>query len=174
MRSVAGLIRRRGQIVKWYHATSASGADIDPLTQNPRLTAGGPRTVAGSVGQPMTGPTGEQYPDEPVLVRAYMSKKVSSAFSQIYGILDQNDAQLDLAVPFAPEPELGIKIEDKRLLEAYERGAFVQYPRRDDRLVARDKFTIAGLDYIVKSRAVPLVDANRVVAWRLLIGAITY
>jgi hypothetical protein len=167
VRGVAGLIRRRGSIVTWQHAIPLSGVAVDALTQNPKLSAGGPRKAMG--------PTGEDYVD-PIPVRAYVSKKAASAFSQVYGLLDQRDVQLDLAYPFAPEPENGILIPDADLLSSYNAGQFCVWGSADDetQLVARDKFVIDGISYVVKASAVSLLDANRIVAWRLLLGALTY
>lgn len=166
---IAGLIRRRGLIVEWHHAIPASGDRVDPISLEPILTAGGARKALG--------PSGETYHD-PVRVRAYWSKKVSAIFAKQYGILDERDSQLDIAARFVPEPALGIEITDPELRAAYEAGNFCDLTRPDDfdshELIARDKFVINGVTWIVKSAAVPIVDANRTVAWRLLIGAQTY
>lgn len=160
---IAGLIRRRGSIVQWYHAIPASGNRVDPLTKQPILQAGGPR-------KPM-GPTGETYYD-PVNLRAYWSKKVSDVFLKQYGVVDQSDSQLNIAIPFAPEPLQQIQILDPDLLAAFNNGDFVHLAK-DDTLLARDKFKIGGAHWVVKARAIPIVDANRTVAFRLLIGKMT-
>jgi len=170
VRSVAGLIRRRGSVALWEHAIPASGPFVDEDARVPRLTAGGVRTA--------TGPTGERY-GPPHAVRAYFSKRTTSVLSQTWGMVDERDAQLDVAVPFAPEPENGILLPAHA--DAWNRGAFAQFPPNvlpgagdDLTLIARDRFTIAGIRYIVKAAAVPIQDNNITIAWRLLIGAATF
>jgi len=170
VRSVAGLIRRRGIVCEWAHAISPHGNFVDRDARTLRLSAGGARIP--------TGPTGEWYA-RPYTVRAYFSKKTTSVFAQMYGLLDERDAQLDLAVPFAPEPERGIVTPARHDLEAWNAGRFTQFPintepSADLSLVARDRFLINGTRYIVKSAAVPLQDQNATIAWRLLIGADTF
>jgi hypothetical protein len=170
VRSVAGLIRRRGTIIAWEPARPASGDVVHQDSREPRLTAGGARVA--------TGPTGETYPFT-YRVRGYFSKKTTAVFAQMWGLLDQRDAQLDIAVPFAPEPENGIIVPARSALDAWNRGAFAQFPpnampTEDLTLAARDRFTIAGTRYVVKSAAVPIQDNNITIAWRLLIGADTF
>jgi hypothetical protein len=170
VRPVAGLIRRRGIIVEWQHAIPATGDFVDQDSRAPRLTAGGPRIP--------TGPTGEWY-TRAYRCRVYFSKKTTSVFSQMWGMLDERDAQLDLAVPFAPEPEHGITLPERRELDAWNRGQFTQFPPNftpgaDLTLIARDRFRIDGVRYVVKAAAVPLQDANVTIAYRLLIGADTF
>jgi hypothetical protein len=165
---VAGQIRRLGQIVKWYHAIPASGDRVDVIAGQPILTAGGPRVAMG--------PQGESYAD-PVLVRAFWSKKVSSIFIKQFGTLDENDAQLTVAAIYAPEPALDVICSDRRLLTAFNEGRFANLRTNDEKneLIARDKFVISGTTWIVKSRAVPIVAPGGVtVARRLLLGAMTY
>ena len=166
MRSVAGLIRRRGGIYAWQRAIPASGAFVDVDSRSPKLTAGGARVA--------TGPTGEAY-STPYRVRAYFSKKTSAVFAQMWGLLDESDAQLDVAVPFSPEPDNGIMLPSRADLAAWNEGRFTVFPPNSTldelTLVARDRFVIAGVRYVVKSAVVPLQDAGRIVAWRMLIGA---
>jgi hypothetical protein len=170
VRSVAGLIRRRGNLIEWQHAIPAHGDFVDRDSRSPRLTAGGPRIP--------TGPTGEWYA-RPHLVRGYFSKKTAAIYSQAYGLVDERDAQLDLAVPFAPEPHVGIVALPHVESEAWQRGWFTQFPPNvtpsvDLELIARDLFLIGGVRYIVKTPAIAIQDKNVTVAWRLLIGADTY
>jgi hypothetical protein len=170
VRSVAGLIRRRGTIVEWQHAIPATGDFLDKDSRAPRLTAGGPRIP--------TGPTGEWY-TRPYRVRVYYSRKTSAAFAEMFGMLDERDAQLDLAVPFAPEPNNGIVTPDHIDLQAWNSGRFTQFPindmpQEDLTAIARDRFTIGGVRYVVKSASVSIQDNNAVVAWRLLVGATTF
>ena len=170
MRPVAGLIRRRGGIYAWQRAIPASGAFVDIDSRSPRLTAGGPRVP--------TGPTGEGYA-MPYRVRAYFSKKTSGVFAQMFGMLDERDAQLDVAVPFAAEPNNGILLPARSDLLAWNEGRFTVFPPNvtpstDITLVARYRFIIAGVRYVVKAAAIPLQDNGRTVAWRLLIGADTF
>ncbi len=168
--AVANLIRNRGNIITWQHAIPASGNDIDAASRNLRLPAAGPRVV--------TGPSGETY-GKPYLVRAYISKKISSAIMQTYGVQDSRDSQLDLVATFQPEPHNGIVCPDADTLAAYNAGNFCVYPHNDPlavslELIARDKFIINGVTWVVKAAAVPIQDSNVTVAWRLLIGATTF
>jgi len=153
----------------WERAIPATGVAVDIDSRSPKLTAGGPRVIGG--------PTGESYA-LPYRVRGYFSKKTTSVFSQMFGMLDERDAQLDLAVPFAPEPHNGVVFPARMDLMAWNAGRFTLFPPQaaldDLTLIARDRFTIGGVRYIVKSAAVPLQDANRTIAWRLLIGAETF
>ena len=155
--------------MSWYRAVPASGEFVDEDTRSPRLNAGEPRIPPG--------PTGEWY-HRPYLVRGYFSTKTTATFAQYYGLLDERDAQLDVAVPFAPEPHVGIVLPARRDLEAWNAGQFAVFPRNvtpsaDLTLVARDRFLINEIRYIVKSAPVEIQDASVTIAWRMLLGADT-
>jgi hypothetical protein len=168
--AVVNLIRRRGNIVAWQHAVPASGYDVDAASRSLRLPAGGPRVV--------TGPDGETYGPS-YLVRAYVSKKISAAIMQTYGVQDSRDSQVDVVGTFQPEPANGIVLPDTETLAAYNAGNFCAYPQNAPQavsleLIARDRFIINGLTYVVKAAAIPIQDSNVTVAWRILVGATTF
>ena len=168
--AVSALIRRRGNIISWQHATPASGAIVDEDTREPRLNVGGARIAMG--------PTGESY-GVPYACRGYFSTKTAAIFAQLYGMQDERDAQLDVAVPFAPEPEYGIVLPAPADYAAWNTGTFTQFapnpmPAATLTLIARDRFVINGVRFIVKVAAVPIQDANVTVAWRILLGADTF
>ena len=162
---VANLIDTLGQTVLWEHAIAASGSSINPITRQPRMSATDRMAV---------GPTGERY-HEAYRVKGFFSRKVSALMAQaaMLGIVDQIDASLCLPAVFAPDPSSGIVMLPPELRAAYNGGHFAYLDRgeEEDRLIARDAFTISGLWYIVKMRPTPITVHDSTIAWRLLLVA---
>lgn len=156
---VAGLVRRRGSIISWQHALPTNEATINPFTLEPFIALGADRVP--------TGPMGESYM-APVLIRAYLSNKISQVFVASFGVVEAGDYQLTLALPFtqffcedgqaAPPPG----VEDD-----YNAGNFYVAPRGGT--PRTDRFFIEEARFTVQAKPVPILDHNQVIAWRLLV-----
>jgi len=165
--AVRGLISRRGSVVQWAHASPVPAANMNTVTQGPKSTG-----LAG-IG---TGPRNEGAMEEGYAaffpIRAYFSGKVSSSAFMQWGIVEAGDAQLDVAVPFAPDGAGCIGALPPALLDAYNNGRFAVI--RGQTTVTFDRFIIGGVPYVAKAVPVPLVDSNITFAWRILVAKETY
>lgn len=166
--AVQGLIRRRGNVIGWYHAIPPDPSSINPFTGQPTASLGGPKLPDGTYG--------ESYPTDPVYLRGYVSNKSVYARFQAFGNVEVGDLQLDFAVPFVAEPYYGIDPLSPSLLKAFTNGDFA-FTKPDPSVFSEqpqtmvyDRFSWSGRTYIAKARPIPLVDRNVVIAWRLLIS----
>lgn len=151
-------------MVGWLHAQPPDPNTIDPLTRGPKASLGGPPLAPGAFG--------ETYPPdvEAAQIRAYLSNKAMTATFQKFGIVEVGDLQMDVAVPFSPEPYFNIVQLEQPLVTAYNAGEFANVAPGPQKTVTFDQFIIGGVKWVAKARPVPLLDANVVIAWRLLIA----
>ena len=160
--SVVSLYSRRGSILLWEHAHPPARDDVDPFTGSVKAAVGGPRKEAG--------PFGEIY-GAPYEVNGYLQSKITTVFTEVYGMVDDRTMQLTLPVQRPTDLTRGIRPLPIPLQEAYTKGHFLTFERKE--LVARDRFTHNGIRWIVKSAAVPLIDLDTTLAWRILVAAQT-
>jgi hypothetical protein len=175
--AAAAMYRRRGNLITWNHAVAASKASFDSLTGGPIASIGGGVTV--DVGP---GNFGETYLPG-VAVFAYFSNKTTSFSQQAYGVVNIGDAQVDFAVPYvqaagsalladaSPNVDPPVAATTPSLSD-YNNGNFAVLDSKGE-AIAFDRFEILGITWQAKAKAVPIVDRNVVVAWRLLIGKVT-
>lgn len=158
-----GLYTRRGSVLVWQKANPMAADLVDPLTGTPRLSAGGRRIKH-------LGNLGETF-EYTYKIRGYLQSKVTTTFSEVYGMVD--DRQMQLTVPSLHKADVlaGIRPLPKDLLDLYTAGKFVTHIKGQP--VARDKFIHNGISYIVKSSAVPIIDTDVTIAWRMLVAADT-
>ena len=165
--AVRGLISRRGSVVQWAHAWPALAATLNPLTKGPRSTGlagiGVPNLNNGAMGESYS----SYYP-----IRAYFTNKTSQSSFQQYGIVEAGDAQLDIAMPFAPDFGACADGLPPALLDAFNRGRFAVI--RNQTTATYDRFIIDEQPWIAKAVPVPLVDASITFAFRVLIAKETY
>lgn len=154
---VAGLISRRGSIIGWSHAIPPPPTAVDDDTRGPRLTLGGPRE-SGAYGEDFT----------PFYnITALLSGKNAAALLKMWGAVEAGDMQLDVAVPFE-SPDCDAPQPPPDLITAFNAGQFAQILSSPTTMVF-DKFSIYGDQWVAKAKPVPLIDANAIFAWRLLI-----
>jgi hypothetical protein len=168
--AVRGLIQRRGNVLTWYHAIPPDPGTINPAMGQPTASLGGPKLAPGTFG--------EQYPTTPHNIRDFLSSKFTQAQMQLWGNIEIGDMQLDVAVPFRPEPAVGIVPLPPDLLCVYNEGRFAQVKRKGTTMdapqtMAFDRFGYAGRLWIARARAVPLVDQNVTFAYRILVAEFT-
>jgi hypothetical protein len=159
---VAGLYQRRGQLIQWIHTTGTNATSLNPFSRGPAASVG--------ISQPdPTGTFGENL-QAPVIIRGYFSHKVHTSVSAAYGIIDSADAQLDFAVPYPWEPALTVNLTrtSSPSLSDYNEGRFATFTK--EKSVTFDRFIIHGLRWVAKAQAIPLIDDDTVIAWRLLIS----
>lgn len=167
IQAVQWLLSRRGNVIDWYHATAPDPGTINTAMGQPMASLGGPKLPVGTFG--------ESYPTCPVKIRAFLSSKFTQAQMQLWGIIEPGDMQLDVSLPFMPEPSVGIVALPPELLAVYNAGQFAQVTRigvtyDNPRTMTFDRFGYGGKLWIAKARAVPLVDANTTFAYRILIS----
>jgi len=162
---VRGVIERRGSIVLWHHARPLDPNKIDHFTQGPDVNLGEPSEPMGNFG--------ERYL-EPFPIFAYFSNKIHSSFATEYGIVDQGDAQLTIGVPFDPGVNCELRPLPLELNKAYQEGDFARIQDNGKNLIRYDLFEFPFIPHLhkwmAKAPAIPIVDANQVIAWRILIA----
>jgi hypothetical protein len=172
--AVAELIARRGNLIGWMHSVIPPPGAMNPSSDTPKATLGGPRLTN-------TGNFGESFLP-PVNVFAYFSSKTTSFTQQPFGQVDIGDAQLDFAVPFFPRPGTTVLVDpdptaDPPILGTtpsltdYNSGNFSDI--KGEATLRMDRFVIMGQLWTAKARAIPLVDKNVLFAWRLLISKVS-
>ena len=159
---VDSLLARRGSIVLWQHAIPPDTSTVDPFTGAVPLHAFGPKKQMG--------PLGEMYAP-PYQVRGYLQAKQTTTFTEVYGLVDDRTMQLTVGAVRFNDLADGIHSLPLDLQAFYDRGEFIQFQK--GQTVARDRFLIEGLRWTVKSSAVPIIDKNKVVAWRMFVAAET-
>lgn len=159
---VVGLYRRRGSVLLWQHAHSAEPENVDPLTQGLRLSAGGRREKFGKMGE--TYSYGYK-------ILGYLQSKVTTTFSEVFGMVDDRQMQLTVPVLHFSDVYLGIRPLPDDLGKLYTAGKFVTHDKGG--LIARDRFVHAGINYVVKASSVPIIDHDVTIAWRMLVAADT-
>lgn len=165
--ALISMMRRRGTVMGWQHAIPPNADQIDPLTQGPKASLGdGPGPDGNKIGG-----FGEGYHPE-VNIRAYATSKVSAAVLQIYGMIEGGDMELCVVVPFTPDPANGIKSLPADLEAAYNAGEFATIAESET-TAAFDRFRFMGRLWVSKGPAVPIIDGNVTVAWRVLITKFT-
>jgi hypothetical protein len=173
--AVAAMYARRGNLVQWIHTVVPAANTLDASTGNPKASLGGARlTNVGNFGETFL---------PPVEVIAYFSNKTTSFTQQGFGNVDVGDAQLDFAVPYVRQlgsaillnanPDADPPVEATNpSLDDYNNGNFADI--RGEQTIRLDRFVVNGLVYQAKAVAVPIVDMNVVVAWRLLVTKVAF
>jgi hypothetical protein len=151
-------------VLLWEHAIPADPETVDRATGTPRLTAGGRRHGKDE------GHFGETF-HPPYSVYGYLQNKITTTFSEVYGVVDDHTMQLTVPAIIVPSVADGIRALPVDLNIAYENGQFVTHKKGET--WARDRFRHLKITYIVKSTAVPIICRNATVAWRMLVAADT-
>jgi hypothetical protein len=169
--AVQALIRRRGSIIDWSHASPPAATSIDPYLGQPQVALGG----VGPPGDAAWGTQGnlaESYAPY-VKLRAYFTNKNLNAFWAHYGGVEAGDAELCFALPFEADPANCIFPLSPALYTAYMNGDFAVIRDPAQVTMTFDRFVVDGRRWMAKVRPVPLVDANVRFAWKLLVKADT-
>lgn len=162
---VVRLYRHRGSIMLWKHAMPLDREDLDPVTGGPRLSAGGRRPnkrTEGTLGESF-------FPPYPVI--GYLQSKMTTTFNEVFGLVDDRTMQLTVPSILPADSDNGVRSLPDYLDKAYRAGEFVLHD--PGKTVARDRFEFLGVSYVVKSSAVPIIDGNITLAWRMLVAAST-
>ena len=161
---VAGLIARRAMLVTWFHALPPATATLNESVGQPGLGLGVAQT-------PGTGYFGESFLPG-VLVKGLYQRRSTSFQQRDYGVIDDQDCQLDFAVPWWADWDVTpLTASTTPSVDDFNNGNFASVTQGSTMVC--DQFLVNNQRFVAKALPVALTDENVVFAYRIALTKVT-